>query len=169
MTPGSSRFQMVWILLYSGPNLSVLLMAGYRPFLDDQPPAGEAGGEPGGVRFGGEDGGDVAGARTGGAGGGVTHQPHHARRHVRCGGFQQTLRRRLVTGHVRVVRRYPPVVHPGQQIPGGGDGFCRQLRAIHDGGHSSCPDSISPAGPTLSSKQSSSTVTAWAIASLVPT
>src|SRR5258706_14240911 len=75
MTPRSSRFQMVWILLYSGPNLSSgLFMSGYRPFLDDQPAAGDAGGEHGGLRLGGEDGGDVAGARA--AGGGGRGQPH---------------------------------------------------------------------------------------------
>src|SRR5260221_7312385 len=99
MTPRSSRFQMVWILLYSGPNLSSgLFMSGSRPFLDDQPAAGDAGGEHGGLRLGGEDGGDVAGA--GGAGGGVTHQPHHARRI------------RLLAAHVVPVRLVAKLAEP---------------------------------------------------------
>src|SRR5260221_8023602 len=58
---------------------SRLFMAGYRPFLDDQPPAGEPG-ELGGLPLGGPDGENITGVRAVGAGGGVTHQPHHSRR-----------------------------------------------------------------------------------------
>src|SRR5258708_2554076 len=50
-------------------------MAGYRPFLDDQPPAGEPG-ELGGLPLGGPDGENITGARGVGAGGRGPHQPH---------------------------------------------------------------------------------------------
>src|SRR5258706_11497850 len=79
MTPRSSRFQMVWILLYSGPNLSSgLFMSGYRPFLDDQPAAGHAGGEHGAPPLGGEDCCDVTRAPP--AAGPATDKPHNAPR-----------------------------------------------------------------------------------------